>query len=392
MGRWRVVAPVSRSDRSSTDNRRFPDRKRFQPGRMWLRHAPRCWWYRTAQPCAAPFPLFPAAGIVRQACRPSRRRRLSSMFLIATPRYQSEFEATYQTYLAPRTLSSGIVQSFAGTSQNNTVDTGTILYEYIRSPALLQKLDHDLHLRTYYSNSRIDYLSRLGKRAPFEVFLAYYRSHVTVSEGLGGYLTVDVQAFDPKFAQALARAIVVASDAMTDQITARARSDEIKVAEEEVAREEDRVRRSRMALARSSRTSMAAPRTPSARRPSSATSSASWNPSSPPLAPSLPNPNVISPPHRRLSYSSRARSAPSNSSSIGSSRGLLATGVAHRIRRSSSSTPRSSSSRNSPRAPICQRAAGLLQPWCAQTSPAGRPIWLISRRRPSLISRRSISH
>ena len=171
------------------------------------------------------------------------------MFLIATPRYQSEFEATYQTYLAPRTLSSGIVQSFAGTSQNNTVDTGTILYEYIRSPALLQKLDHDLHLRTYYSNSRIDYLSRLGKRAPFEVFLAYYRSHVTVSEGLGGYLTVDVQAFDPKFAQALARAIVVASDAMTDQITARARSDEIKVAEEEVAREEDRVRRSRMALA-----------------------------------------------------------------------------------------------------------------------------------------------
>lgn len=171
------------------------------------------------------------------------------MFLIATPRYQSEFEATYQTYLAPRTLSSGIVQSFAGTSQNNTVDTGTILYEYIRSPALLQKLDHDLHLRAYYSNSRIDFLSRLGKSAPFEVFLSYYRSHVTVSEGLGGYLTVDVQAFDPKFAQALARAIVVASDAMTDQITARARSDEIKVAEDEVAREEDRVRRSRMALA-----------------------------------------------------------------------------------------------------------------------------------------------
>jgi capsular polysaccharide transport system permease protein len=171
------------------------------------------------------------------------------MFLIATPRYQSEFEATYQTYLAPRTLSSGIVQSFAGTSQNNTVDTGAILYEYIRSPALLQKLDHDLHLRDYYSNSRIDYFSRLGKRAPFEVFLAYYRRHVRVSQGLGGYLTVDVQAFDPKFAQALARAIVVASDAMTDQISARARSDEIKVAEAEVAREEDRVRRSRMALA-----------------------------------------------------------------------------------------------------------------------------------------------
>lgn len=170
------------------------------------------------------------------------------MFLIATPRYQSEFEATYQTYVAPKSLSSGIVQSFAGTNQNNTVDMGTILYEYIRSPALLQKLDHDLHLRAYYSNTKIDYLSRLDKRAPFEAFLAYYRSHVTVSEGLGGYVTVDVQTFDPKFAQTLALAIMAASDSMTDQITARARSDEINVAENEVAREEDRVRRSRMAL------------------------------------------------------------------------------------------------------------------------------------------------
>ena len=229
------------------------------------------------------------------------------MFLIATPRYQSEFEATYQTYLAPRTLSSGIVQSFAGTSQNNTVDTGTILrYEYIRSPALLQKLDHDLHLRTYYSNSRIDYLSRLGKRAPFEVFLAYYRSHVTVSEGLGGYLTVDVQAFDPKFAQALARAIVVASDAMTDQITARARSDEIKVAEEEVAREEDRVRRSRMALAQFQ--NQHGDEDPELRATQLGDIVGKLELSSPPLAPSLPRSQRDLAPHRRrLSYSFKSQ-------------------------------------------------------------------------------------
>jgi capsular polysaccharide transport system permease protein len=171
------------------------------------------------------------------------------LFLIATPRYQSEFQATYQTYSAPQTLASGIMQSFASTSQNNTVDLGQILYQYIRSPALLEKLDHDLHLRAYYSNPKIDFFSRLDKHASFEAFLFYYQNHVSVSQGLGGYLTVDVQAFDPKFAKALAQAIVTDADAMTDQITARARSDEIKVAEDEVAREEARVERSRLALA-----------------------------------------------------------------------------------------------------------------------------------------------
>jgi len=171
------------------------------------------------------------------------------MGVFASPRYNAEFQATYQTYRGSQSLASGVIQSFAGTSQTNAIDLGSILYEYIRSPALLSQLDHELHLRQYYSNPKIDPISRLSKTASNEAFLNYYRSHVTVTEGLGGYLTVDVQAFDPQLALALARRIASASDAMTDQITLRARSDEIKVAENEVAREEARIARSRLALA-----------------------------------------------------------------------------------------------------------------------------------------------
>jgi len=171
------------------------------------------------------------------------------MLFIASPRYNAEFQATYQTYRGSQSLASGVIESFAGTSQTNSIDLGAILYEYIRSPALLSQLDNELHLRQYYSNPKIDPISRLSRTASNEAFLNYYRSHVSVAEGLGGYVTVDVQAFDPNMAIVLARRIVSASDAMTDQITLRARNDEIRVAESEVQREEARVRRSRLALA-----------------------------------------------------------------------------------------------------------------------------------------------
>ncbi|MBV8474198.1 MAG: hypothetical protein JO234_12340, partial [Hyphomicrobiales bacterium] len=61
-------------------------------------------------------------------------------FFIATPVSTSEFKVTYQTYKAPTSLAGGIVETFAGTSQSNNIDLGTILYEYIRSSALLEKL------------------------------------------------------------------------------------------------------------------------------------------------------------------------------------------------------------------------------------------------------------
>jgi capsular polysaccharide transport system permease protein len=170
------------------------------------------------------------------------------LFLWATPRYMSEFEITYQTYQNTQTLSSGLVQSILGGGQVG-IDPGAILYEYARSATLLHKLDEKLHLREYYSSSKVDYPTRLSATASNEKFLSYYRQHiVNVSEGLGGYLTVDVYAYDPEFVQTLAKATVDACDEMMDQMTARARADEMKFAEDEVSRQEDRVGKAQLAL------------------------------------------------------------------------------------------------------------------------------------------------
>jgi capsular polysaccharide transport system permease protein len=167
---------------------------------------------------------------------------------VATPRYTSEFELTYQTYRGPSSLASGLVQSVTGTAQNNMVDLGTIVYEYLRSSTLADKLDHDLDLRKQFAASKIDWMSRLDPDSSREAFLDYFRSRVQVSQGLGGYIKVDVDAFDPAFAQTLAKAIVAAADAMVDDLTARARANEVKFAEAELGREEERVRKARTAM------------------------------------------------------------------------------------------------------------------------------------------------
>ncbi len=168
--------------------------------------------------------------------------------LVATPRYTSEFELTYQTYRGPSSLASGLVQSVTGTAQSNLVDIGTIVYEYLRSSALADKLDAELDLRRHFSAPGVDWFSRLSADSSREGVLDYYRAHVQVSQGLGGYIKVEAEAFDPAFAQALAKAIVAAADAMVDDLTARARANEVKFAEAELARQEDRVRKARTAL------------------------------------------------------------------------------------------------------------------------------------------------
>jgi capsular polysaccharide transport system permease protein len=171
------------------------------------------------------------------------------MLFVASPRYVSEFEITYQTYQPPQKLSSGLVQSLLGTNQSSAVDFSALLYEYIRSEALLKRLDSQLHLRQYYSAPKVDYISRMNPNATMAIFLRYYLWYVSVSEGNGGYLTIDVQAFDPDYALALAKAIIKACDQMVDAVTARARQDEVHYAEAELRRTESRVRKARLALA-----------------------------------------------------------------------------------------------------------------------------------------------
>ncbi len=146
---------------------------------------------------------------------------------IATPRYQCVYQITYQTYQPSTSLTSGLTQTTFGSSQMDSIDYGTILYEYVSSASLAEQVDKLLDLRAHYSDRNIDWFSRLSPNATQKQFLAYWQSRVQISEGFGGYLTLTVQGFDPQFTLKLAQTIDTLANTMIDQIEAPARNTEI---------------------------------------------------------------------------------------------------------------------------------------------------------------------
>jgi capsular polysaccharide transport system permease protein len=154
---------------------------------------------------------------------------------IATPRYQCVYQITYQTYQPSTSLTSGLTQTAFGSSQMDSIDYGTILYEYVTSASLAQQVDKLLDLRAHYSAHNIDWFSRLSPNATQKQFLAYWQSRVKISEGFGGYLTLTVEGFDPQFTLKLAQTINALANTMIDQIGAQARNTEIDSAKEQLA-------------------------------------------------------------------------------------------------------------------------------------------------------------
>ncbi len=154
---------------------------------------------------------------------------------IATPRYVCTYEVTYQTYQSASSLSGGLTQTAVGSSLTDSIDYGTLLNEFVQSEALAQSIDSQLKLREHFSSHKIDWFSRLSENATQKQFLRYWQSHVQVSEGFGGYITITVQGFDPQFTLALAQAIDSKADQMIDALTQQARTAEVNSATKQLS-------------------------------------------------------------------------------------------------------------------------------------------------------------
>lgn len=165
------------------------------------------------------------------------------VFLYATPRYVSEFQLVYQTAdpsgSPPAMLgsagSSNMLASALGIG-SATVDMSRVLASYLTSDDLLRRVDESLHLRTHYSDPRIDRLDRLPAGASQEDFLAYFQKRITVDALMGSYVVVDVEAFDRETAAKAARAMADAADQMVQELSNRALRDMVHQSERELAR------------------------------------------------------------------------------------------------------------------------------------------------------------
>ncbi len=122
---------------------------------------------------------------------------------------------------------------------------GYVVATYIRSHAIIEDLSKTLDIRAIFTRPEADVWARLEKHASAEALLHYWQGMVgAYVDGPSGIVTVSVRAFRPEDAVVLASSITQVSEALVNRISARAREDSMRRAEDEVRDSEAKVQAS----------------------------------------------------------------------------------------------------------------------------------------------------
>ena len=135
----------------------------------------------------------------------------------------------------------GGLASFTGGS---AAGDGDVLYEFIRSQALVRRIDEARDLRGYYSQYwGSDPVFSLWPDASIEDLKKFWSRIVRVSYDQGsGLMEVEVLAFDPQMAQRIASDIVSESQDMVNALNEAARVDALRYADADLAQAEQRLK------------------------------------------------------------------------------------------------------------------------------------------------------
>ncbi len=108
-----------------------------------------------------------------------------------------------------------LVPGMGGDSQD-----AFLVVNYIQSLDMAQYLDQELGLADYYKSDSYDVFSRLAVDASQEDYLEYYRSHIGIGhDEATGIITIEMQAFEPAFAQQLVETVIRKSEDFVNAIS-----------------------------------------------------------------------------------------------------------------------------------------------------------------------------
>ncbi len=139
----------------------------------------------------------------------------------------------------------GGLASLSGTSSSDT----DILYEYIQSQELVQKIDTNLNLRALYSKPDLDPVFAFDRTGSIEDLTRYWQRMVRIYYDTGtGLIELRVHAFGAKDAKSIAQAIFDESSLMINALSASARADATSYARDELNRAVARLSDARIAL------------------------------------------------------------------------------------------------------------------------------------------------
>jgi capsular polysaccharide transport system permease protein len=150
---------------------------------------------------------------------------------------------------SPESSTASPMLEMLGGGSDTTRGDSQILYEYLQSQPLVERVNDRLDLRTIYNDPRADPVFRLGPDPSVEALVEYWNLAQTVSyDSSAGIIYAEIRAFDPDDAQRIAAALVEESEALINDLSAKSRRDAIAFALTDLQGAEARVRKVRLAL------------------------------------------------------------------------------------------------------------------------------------------------
>lgn len=164
---------------------------------------------------------------------------------IAADRYA--VESKFSIRLVSGSPSSDLLGSIAGfSSAGSTVTDSYILIDFIESREVIDKLSERIDLRDIYSHEDADFYMAFDPDETIEEFREYLDGMISVYyDSSSQIITMEVQAFTPEDAKLVASQILLLGEELVNELSEKSRGDSLKNAQDEVNRNEDRLRNNR---------------------------------------------------------------------------------------------------------------------------------------------------
>ncbi|MFO7854510.1 MAG: hypothetical protein R6V44_04715, partial [Paracoccaceae bacterium] len=173
---------------------------------------------------------------------------IAGWYLYAKAADQYASEVSFAVRSLEGALPSPVMDLFGGSADSTTGDT-QMLFEYLQSQPMVERVAADLPLREIYNRPEADPVFALGEAGTIEELVDYWNRAVTVAyDSTAGIIDVEVRAFRPGDARRVAEAVLEESEALINGLSTGARADAVRFAEIDLAEAEQRVRDARLAL------------------------------------------------------------------------------------------------------------------------------------------------
>lgn len=170
---------------------------------------------------------------------------------IASDRFVSEAHIIIQRTDLPGGQAMDFASLLGGVGGGNRGDQ-LLLRDHLLSVDMLKKLDATLQLRSHYSSTAHDLLSRMWQQeTPMEWFHKYYLSRVSVElDEFAGVLVVKAQGFDANTAKAITTQLVQEGERFMNGMAHSLAQEQVAFLETQVAQMNQRAMQARQAVLR----------------------------------------------------------------------------------------------------------------------------------------------